>query len=156
MLTSRATEPGRGDRQPGLRDGLRTLSRRDHGEMKLGRSWPLRPTLQQHLVTREQRGVAHLLIVTTRHAPSLLNLNDLESEAIMRLTRTAARAIDCAEQRPGISVWQNNGVDAHQAIPHFHVHVAGTMPEGGTNWGDVHEISIDSTDAIASKLRPFL
>lgn len=108
------------------------------------------------LVTREQRGVAHLLIVTTRHAPSLLDLNDLESEAIMRLTRTAARAIDCVEQRPGISVWQNNGVDAHQAIPHFHVHVAGTMPEGGTNWGDVHEISIDSTDAIASKLRPFL
>ncbi|BAU94388.1 transposase [Corynebacterium suranareeae] len=44
----RATEPGRGDRQPGLRDGLRTLSRRDHGEMKLGRSWPLHPTLQQH------------------------------------------------------------------------------------------------------------
>ncbi len=47
----RATEPGRGDRQPGLRDGLRRLSRRDHGEMKLGRSWPLHPTLQQHLIT---------------------------------------------------------------------------------------------------------
>jgi len=45
----RRTEHGCGDRQPGLRDGLRTLSRRDHGEMKLGRSWPLHPTLQQHL-----------------------------------------------------------------------------------------------------------
>lgn len=108
------------------------------------------------LVTREQRGIAHLLVITTRHAPTLLDLNDIESEAVMRLVRTAARVIDCVEQRPGISVWQNNGVDAHQAIPHFHVHVAGTVPEGGTDWGDVREISIDETDAIASRLRPFL
>ncbi|MTE11132.1 IS6 family transposase, partial [Corynebacterium aurimucosum] len=41
-------QSGRGDRQPGLRDGLRTPARSGHQEM---RNWvvsALRPTLQQH------------------------------------------------------------------------------------------------------------
>lgn len=108
------------------------------------------------LVTREQRGLSHLLVVTTRHAPTVLNINDAESEAVMRLVRMAARAIDEVEQRPGISVWQNNGVDAHQAIPHFHIHVAGTVAGGGTDWDKVHELSLEQTEAIATRLRPYV
>lgn len=108
------------------------------------------------LVTREQRGLSHLLVITTRHAPTVLDINDAESEAVMRLVREAARVIDEVEQRPGISVWQNNGVDAHQAIPHFHVHVAGTVPGGGTQWDEVHELSIKETEKIAARLRPAL
>lgn len=108
------------------------------------------------LVTREQRGLPHLLVITTRHAPTVLDINDAESDAVMRLVREAAHAIDEVEQRPGISVWQNNGVDAHQAIPHFHIHVAGTIPGGGTEWNDVHELSIEETEAIAQRLRPEL
>ncbi|WP_459974327.1 HIT family protein [Nocardioides pyridinolyticus] len=72
----------------------------------------------------------------------------------MDLVRRSARAIDAVEQRPGISVWQNNGVDAHQAIPHLHFHVAGTVDGGGTEWDEVHELSVDETDAIADRLRP--
>jgi histidine triad (HIT) family protein len=108
------------------------------------------------LVTREQRGVSHLLVVSTRHVPTILELRDEESHAVMDLVRKAAWAIDRVEQRPGISVWQNNGVDAHQAIPHLHFHVAGTVEEGGTDWDEVHEMSIDQTDAIAGRLRPYL
>lgn len=127
------------------------------------RSWPRRsasqprwPELAAILVTREQRGLSHLLVITTRHAPTVLDINDAESEAVMRLVRGAARAIDEVEQRPGISVWQNNGVEAHQAIPHFHVHVAGTVPGGGTDWDEVHELSIEETEGIAASLRPAL
>jgi histidine triad (HIT) family protein len=108
------------------------------------------------LVTREQRGFSHLLIVTTRHAPTVLDINDDESEAVMRLVRISARAIDKVEKRPGISVWQNNGVDAHQAIPHFHTHVAGTVPGGGTDWDRVRELSLEQTEAIAERLRPYI
>ncbi len=104
------------------------------------------------LVTREQRGPSHLLVVTTRHAPTVLDINDAESDEVMRLVRTCANAIDVVEQRPGISVWQNNGVEAHQAIPHFHIHVAGTAPGGGTEWDEVHELTIEETDVIAEKL----
>lgn len=108
------------------------------------------------LVTREQRGVSHLLVVTVRHVPTILDLDDTESRAVMDLVRAAARAIDKVEQRPGISVWQNNGVDAHQAIPHFHFHVAGTMPGGGTEWDKVRELSVQETELIAARLRPHL
>lgn len=58
------------------------------------------------LVTREQRGASHLLVVTTRHVPTILELQDEESHAVIDLVRRAASAIDRAEQRPGISVWQ--------------------------------------------------
>lgn len=105
------------------------------------------------LVTREQRGVSHLLVITTRHVPTILELEDAEARLVMDLVRRAARAIDAVDQRPGISIWQNNGVEAHQAIPHFHFHVAGTVEGGGTRWDDVQELSLEATDAIAARLR---
>lgn len=106
------------------------------------------------LVTREQRGVAHLLAVTTRHVPTILELQQAEAHAIVDLVQRAAAAIDDAEHRPGISIWQNNGVAAHQAIPHFHVHVAGTIDGGGTDFGAVTELTLRETDAIAARIRP--
>lgn len=108
------------------------------------------------LVTREQRGVSHLLVITTRHVPTILELEDEEAHAVIDLARRAARVIDRVDQRPGISVWQNNGVDAHQAIPHLHFHIAGTEEGGGTEWDEVHQLSLEETDAIAERLRPHL
>lgn len=67
--------------------------------------------------------------------------------------RRTARAIDAAEHRPGIAVWQNNGLPAHQSIPHLHFHVAGTLPGGGTDWNEVPEISISETEVIGDRLR---
>lgn len=46
-------------------------------------------------------------------------------------------------------VWQNNGIPAHQSLPHLHFHVAGTLPDGGTDWGDVPKLTLAQTDAIA-------
>ncbi len=96
------------------------------------------------LVTREQRGVSHLLVVPTRHCQTILDLADDESAAIMNAIRSAARAIDLAYRRPGIAIWQNNGIPAHQTIGHLHFHVAGTL---------VPELSLAETEAIAEKLR---
>ncbi|MGW6955670.1 HIT family protein [Streptomyces chartreusis] len=112
-----------------------------------------REDLAAVIVPREQRGVSHLLVVTTRHAPTLLDLREAESYAVINLLRRAAKAIDLVDRRPGISVWQNNGVDAHQAIPHFHFHVAGTVEGGSTEWQDVPELTITETDSIAERLR---
>lgn len=105
------------------------------------------------LVTREQRGVSHLLVVPTRHCQTILDITDQEAEAIMKEIRRAAHAIDIVDQRPGIAVWQNNGIPANQTIPHLHFHVAGTLEEGGTDRGSVPEISVAETDVIAEKLR---
>jgi histidine triad (HIT) family protein len=70
----------------------------------------------------------------------------------MMAIRNAARLIDTAYERPGIAVWQNNGIDANQKIPHLHFHVAGTLPDGGTEFGEVPELSVAETDAIARRL----
>jgi histidine triad (HIT) family protein len=111
-----------------------------------------RAKLAAILVTREQRGVSHLLVVPTRHCATILDLTDEESAVIMHEIRHAAHVIDLADGRPGIAVWQNNGVPANQTIGHLHFHVAGTLDSGGTEWGDVPELSVAETDAIANKL----
>ncbi|MFI5588133.1 HIT family protein [Amycolatopsis sp. NPDC051758] len=115
-----------------------------------------RDELTATLVTREQRGVGHLLVVPVAHRPTLLDLDSAEASALMASVMVAARAITDAYRPEGVAVWQNNGIAAHQTIPHVHFHVAGTLPQGGTEWDEVDEVSLDETDHIAAKLRPFI
>lgn len=104
------------------------------------------------LVTREQRGLGHLLVLPTRHYPTLLESRRDERHELIDTVTWAAAAIDEAYERPGIAVWQNNGTAAHQAIPHLHFHVAATLPGGGTNFDDVPELSVAETDQIAARI----
>ncbi len=115
-----------------------------------------RDDLSATLVTREQRGVSHVLVVPVRHCETILDLATHEARALMLRVISASRAIDEADARPGIAVWQNNGVPADQKIPHVHFHVAGTLPGGGTNHRQVRELSISETELIAERLRLFL
>ena len=108
------------------------------------------------LITREQRGVPHLLVIPIHHRETILDLTDEDACALMLGVRIAAKAIDKAYGRPGIAIWQNNGISANQTISHVHFHVAGTLDEGGTKWGKVKELSIVQTDAIAERLIPWL
>jgi histidine triad (HIT) family protein len=105
------------------------------------------------LVTREQKGEPHLLVVPSRHVPTILDLSDAEAASVAIAVRVAARAIDHAYSRPGIAVWQNNGVPAGQKISHVHFHVAGTSVGGGTESQSVEALSLSETDEIARKLR---
>lgn len=104
-------------------------------------------------VTREQRGIGHVLVIPTRRHPTLLDATPEERHALVDAVALISRAIDAAFERPGIAVWQNNGLPAHQTIPHLHFHVAGTLPGGGTEFGDVPELTVEQTDAIAGKIR---
>ncbi|MFD5213919.1 HIT family protein [Microbacterium sp. NPDC058345] len=104
------------------------------------------------LVTREQRGIGHLLVLPVRHYPTLLESESEERHRIIDTLAWAAAMIDAAFERPGIAVWQNNGTAAHQAIPHLHFHIAGTLPGGGTNLEDVPELTVEQTDRIAKKI----
>ncbi|GAA1385494.1 hypothetical protein GCM10009613_17990 [Pseudonocardia kongjuensis] len=108
------------------------------------------------LVTREQRGVGHVLVVPVAHRPTLLDLTVTEAPLVMTAVIEVADAIAHAYAPTGIAVWQNNGVSANQMVPHVHFHVAGTLPEGGTDFGDVPELPISDTDVIAEILRPLL
>ncbi len=108
------------------------------------------------LVTYEQRGQGHVLVIPVQHRVTLLDLPLPEGAAVMDGVVRAAEAITRAFDPDGIAVWQNNGVPAHQSVPHVHFHVAGTMPDGGTIWGEVDKVEVAKTDAIARRLRPHL
>ena len=108
------------------------------------------------LVTYEQRGLGHLLVVPVAHRVTILDVTPAEGAALMAGVVRAAAAIVGAYDPDGVAVWQNNGVPANQSVPHVHVHVAGTLPGGGTEWGDVERLAVDATDAIADRLRPHL
>jgi histidine triad (HIT) family protein len=108
------------------------------------------------LVTREQRGNPHLLVIPIQHRPNILHVTDEELGALAIGVKRVAIAIDKLYGSEGISVWQNNGVSANQTISHFHFHVAGTLDGGGTEWGEVPEIAVADTNGIAYKIRPLI
>ena len=108
------------------------------------------------LVTFEQRGIGHLLVVPVAHRVTILDLTASEQTAVMDAVVRSTAAIVGAFDPAGVAVWQNNGVPAHQSVPHVHVHVAGTLPGGGTEWGDVPRLPTEETDRIADRLRPHL
>ena len=64
-----------------------------------------------------------VLVVPTRHAPTILDLSELEAEALARLVRRVAHAVNDAFDPTGLNIFQNNGVSSGQEIPHYHVHV---------------------------------
>lgn len=107
------------------------------------------------LVTREQRGIDHLLVIPVAHVATLLEVEEA-GPALMRGIVRAATAIASTGLVTGVAVWQNNGVSSGQAIPHLHFHVAGTDDQGGTDRGEVPELPISETEEIASRLRPLL
>jgi histidine triad (HIT) family protein len=109
------------------------------------------------LVTREQRGLGHVIPVA--HRETILDVTSDEAAALGAAVSDAAQAISRSYDPTGISVWQNNGVGNSQSVPHVHFHVAGTLPDGegdartGTLWGPVPKLSVAQTDAIADRLR---
>jgi histidine triad (HIT) family protein len=92
-------------------------------------------------------------VIPTEHRETILDVRLHEAHALMTSLQQAARLVSEAFSAEGVAIWQNNGVPAHQSVPHAHFHVAATLPDGGTEWGPVEKLSVTETDAIASMLR---
>ena len=78
-------------------------------------------------MTFEQRGQGHVLVIPIRHVNTVIDLAPHEQWAVMDAVARATSAILGAFDPSGVAVWQNNGIPAHQTVPHVHVHVAGTL-----------------------------
>jgi histidine triad (HIT) family protein len=74
------------------------------------------------------------LVIPRRHVPTILELTDEESSALMQTTARVARAITKALEPDGITLYQNNGLASLQEIPHVHMHVVPRRYGGG--WGE--------------------
>ena len=78
--------------------------------------------------------VGQALVIPRRHAPTLLDLTEQESVALMLSVRRIAQAMVAAFDPDGLTIYQNNGVASLQAVPHAHIHV---VPRRyGSGWGE--------------------
>ena len=75
-----------------------------------------------------QNGHGHVLVIPRRHAPTILDLEAAEVQAIMHEVHRVAHALSKAFDPAGLNVFQNNGLTAGQTVPHYHVHIVPTYP----------------------------
>ena len=69
-----------------------------------------------------------VLVITRRHAETILDLRPEEEAALAATVGDAARAVRAALAPPGVLVQQHNGVAAFQTVGHVHVHVVPKIP----------------------------
>ena len=71
----------------------------------------------------------HVLVVPTRHLPSLLALTEDSDSAVGNLVRKAVQiAKDEGVAESGFRLVVNTGPDAGQSVDHVHVHLLGGRP----------------------------
>ncbi len=87
------------------------------------------------LVNWAQFELGQVFVIPRRHAPTLFDLTDEESVAVIQAVRRAADALVRAYDPDGLNLIQNNGVVAGQEAPHFHMHVV-PRRKVGSDWGN--------------------
>ena len=86
------------------------------------------------IVNIRQYEVGQVLVIPRRHAPTILDLTDEETHAVMDAVRRVSAAMVRAYSPDGITLYNNNGVASMQEVPHFHMHV---VPRRKSSlWGD--------------------
>jgi histidine triad (HIT) family protein len=70
----------------------------------------------------------HIVVITKRHAATLLDLTADEASAVAQHVRRIADAVHREFSPLGFSVFQNNGVAAGQSVGHYHMHLAPAYP----------------------------
>lgn len=64
-----------------------------------------------------------VLIIPTRHAPTMLDLTPAEVAALYQHAQQITEALSRAYDPIGFNIFQNNGIAAGQSVAHFHIHV---------------------------------
>ena len=101
--------------------------------------------------------VGQVLVIPRRHAPTLVELLDDESVAVMRATQRVAKAMIAAFDPDGLTIYQNNGVASMQGVPHTHVHVVPRRYNSGWGEGPPHIATLDRaerTSELVSRAAP--
>ena len=90
------------------------------------------------IVNIRQFEVGQVLVIPRRHAPTVLDLTDEESSAVMCAVRRVSAAMVKAYSPDGITLYNNNGVASLQEVPHFHMHVVPRRRESVWGSGPPH------------------
>jgi histidine triad (HIT) family protein len=85
------------------------------------------------LLNGRQFEVGQCIVLTRRHAPTLLDLTRTEEGAILSAAKRVTLVMNSLFDPDGVLLYQNNGVGSGQEVPHFHLHVV--PRRDGSNWG---------------------
>jgi histidine triad (HIT) family protein len=98
-------------------------------------SWNVihRDELAVTILNGRQFEIGQCMIVSTRHAPTLLDLTEQEAAAVMSAAQRLMQVMVRAYAPDGVLLFQNNGVGSGQEVPHFHLHVV--PRRAGSDWG---------------------
>ena len=84
-------------------------------------------------INPSQYEIGQCCVITKRHVPTILELNEVESATIIKAAKRVAAALMSLYEPLGILTFQNNGVYSGQEVPHYHFHVIPRQP--GSDWG---------------------
>lgn|SRR3990172_3670511 len=80
-------------------------------------------------------GRGHTLVMPLPHYGSILEMPpEAVGDLFIQVTKVA-KAVKEATGAHGLNIGQNNGIAAHQIIPHVHVHVIPRYENDRPNWG---------------------
>jgi histidine triad (HIT) family protein len=94
-----------------------------------------------------------VLVITRRHAETILDLRPQEEAALAATVGDAARAVRAALAPPGVLVQQHNGVAAFQTVGHVHVHVVPKVPGPFPPAEPVPRLPLEERVRLAESLR---
>ena len=89
--------------------------------------------LTMTMLNGRQYELGQSIVITRRHAPTLLDLDEDELSAVLIAARRASDVLLDTLSPEGLLLYQNNGVGSGQEVPHFHLHVVPRSP--GSDWG---------------------
>ena len=90
------------------------------------------------LLNGRQFEVGQCIVISRRHAPTLLDLIDAEESAVMAAAKRLTKALVQLYSPDGVLLYQNNGVGSGQEVPHFHLHVVPRQPNSDWGFGPPH------------------
>ena len=93
-------------------------------------AWVMRAAEVSSFVNLRQYERGALLVIPNRHAPTVFDLQEAEIAAVHNEAARVGRAAVEAFGATGLNIFQNNGVDSGQTVPHYHVHVVPRYPDG--------------------------
>ncbi|MYE54751.1 MAG: HIT family protein [Chloroflexi bacterium] len=95
------------------------------------------------LVNIRQFEVGQVLVIPRRHAPTILDITDEESCAVMDAVRRVSAALVKVYSPDGITLYNNNGAASLQEVPHFHMHVVPRRKNGTWGAGPPHIAALE-------------
>ena len=116
-----------------------------------------RGALVSSIVNRTQYESGALLIIANRHLSTVLELDAATLAAVGIEAQSLARVLVERFEATGVNIFQNNGVDANQHYPHYHMHVVprypGSDPTKIYSEADFAPISLAEQRALAARIR---